>query len=493
MTQELDQKGFDSEAFARIYLEHEGSELHFSPSLFKMMNLFCQTVFQRSLDHEPQIHDERIPMMVWQTCSFTIHSIVWSILDDGKSIFDPMSSRQHDCLSTLVRFSGIVGSNFGDPKLIRSHALKLLATLFEVDTANMSILEFDAFGFLVALTFSLPSLFNDNQPAPLPACNIQDMHILHLVFLLHLVQILLTTDQFSNDDIDDDTDDDPEFLPILQLLREVRETVGFAADGDGTEGLRAKNVWQDLTFASLPFLRSCALFYHILSSVPVPAHFKQYEDDEFVTLTKYLALPSSPAELLRSSHMLDLAKRWSNHPNVHIMLSPTSNTTPVTYPMKVNTLVTLPHDYSELINSLSSFTCPKSISDDSRVPAMCLICGTIVCSQSYCCQSVIQGDEVGACTAHAHHCGAGNGIFLRIRECKVILLSGRKKGCFLPPPYVDEYGEFDLGLRRGNPLNLCPERLRSIHKIWLNHRVPEEIAHVVETNLLHLATPWNHL
>ena len=71
--------------------------------------------------------------------------------------------------------------------------------LFETDDSNMSILEYDAFGLLTALTFSLPSLFNGDQAAPLPSGNIQDAHILRLVYIVHLVQILLTTDRFSND------------------------------------------------------------------------------------------------------------------------------------------------------------------------------------------------------------------------------------------------------------------------------------------------------
>ena len=73
--------------------------------------------------------------------------------------------------------------------------------LFETVDSNMSILEYDAFGLLVALTFSLPSLFNGDQAAPLPSGNIQDAHILRMVYTIHLVQILLTTDRFSNDSI----------------------------------------------------------------------------------------------------------------------------------------------------------------------------------------------------------------------------------------------------------------------------------------------------
>ena len=50
---------------------------------------------------------------------------------------------------------------------------------------------------------------------------------------------------------------------------------------------------------------------------------------------------------------------------------------------------------------------------ESRAPAMCLVCGAVVCFQSYCCQQEINGETVGACTAHAIMCGAGSSIFLR--------------------------------------------------------------------------------
>ena len=66
--------------------------------------------------------------------------------------------------------------------------------------------------------------------------------------------------------------------PILEFLHLVRETVGFASDSDGSEGLKASSVWCDLKTASLPFLRCAALFYHHLTNVPGPpklAHFSE--------------------------------------------------------------------------------------------------------------------------------------------------------------------------------------------------------------------------
>ena len=85
-------------------------------------------------------------------------------------------------------------------QVIRSHSLKLLSTLLEAEGENPSILEVnrklcscihlhmlnmsrhilhfaylqvDVFSLMVSLTYSLPSLFNGEGPAPLPSCNIQ--------------------------------------------------------------------------------------------------------------------------------------------------------------------------------------------------------------------------------------------------------------------------------------------------------------------------------
>ncbi len=35
----------------------------------------------------------------------------------------------------------------------------------------------------------------------------------------------------------------------------------------------------------------------------------------------------------------------------------------------------------------------------------------------------------------------------RVRDCQVLLLSSRTKGCFFAPPYLDDYGETDQGLK----------------------------------------------
>ena len=82
---------------------------------------------------------------------------------------------------------------------------------------------------------------------------------------------------------------------------------------------------------------------------------------------------------------------------------------------------------------------------------------------------------MGACTAHSRKCGAGSGLFLRVRECKLVMFSGRTKGYYMSLPYLDQYGETDQGLKRGNPLTLFPERYARLHRLWQNHGIAEEV------------------
>jgi len=42
----------------------------------------------------------------------------------------------------------------------------------------------------------------------------------------------------------------------------------------------------------------------------------------------------------------------------------------------------------------------------------------------------------------------------RVKECQILLLNGQTKGCFLPPPYLDDYGETDQGLKYVHSLAL---------------------------------------
>jgi len=104
----------------------------------------------------------------------------------------------------------------------------------------------------------------------------------------------------------------------------------------------------------------------------------------------------------------------------------------------------------------------------------------------------MSGFKCGGCTTHARECGADIGIFLRIRECIVVLHSKVTRGTFLPAPYLDEYGEADKGLKRGNPMYLDQEKYEELNRIWLRNEVPEKIARMFDPDIL-ILMDWHSL
>lgn len=56
--------------------------------------------------------------------------------------------------------------------------------------------------------------------------------------------------------------------------------------------------------------------------------------------------------------------------------------------------------------------------------------------------------ESGRCYQHAKSCGAGVGVFLLLRNTRVLLLHG-SRAALTVSPYVDAHGEEDINLHRG--------------------------------------------
>ena len=66
-------------------------------------------------------------------------------------------------------------------------------------------------------------------------------------------------------------------------------------------------------------------------------------------------------------------------------------------------------------------------------------------------------------------------------------------GAFLSAPYVDEYGEFDDGLKRGNPLHFDPDKYEELKKMWLNNQVPDKISRSFDPDILIITADWHSL
>ncbi|XP_031435449.1 E3 ubiquitin-protein ligase UBR2 isoform X1 [Clupea harengus] len=463
----------------------------YSDTIKEMLTTFGTATYKVGLKVHPNEQDPRVPILCWGSCAYTIQSIERLLLDEEKPLFGSLPCRQDDCLSSLVRF-GSACWTAGCLSTVQTHFIRLLAALVPDPEVKSSpcILDVDMFHLLVSLVLSYSSVHCLDGSGV--SVDVTQLHFLHLVTVAHMVQILLTSVPVETTmEQESDEADKEEEEAVCRLYNTLRTHLGSALC-DVSSGW---HLWHCVKAGILPYLRATALFFHHLNGVPTPPELHVLGPGQWEALCGYLHLPCNLLQLfyIHQDLLEPLLQGWCSHPDVKQCLQ--GSGTLISFPRESNQLIELPDDYSALINQASSFTCPKSGVDKSRAPTLCLVCGAMLCSQSYCCQTELDGEkeEVGACTAHTFACGAGVGIFLRVRESQVLFLAGKTKGCFYAPPYLDDYGETDQGLRRGNPLHLCRERYRKIQKLWRQHSITEEIGHAQEANQTLVGIDWQHL
>ncbi|KAJ8248270.1 hypothetical protein GJAV_G00240210 [Gymnothorax javanicus] len=461
----------------------------YSTTIKEMLTTFGTATYKVGLKVHPNEQDPRVPIMCWGSCAYTIQSIERLLVDEEKPLFGSLPCRQEDCLRSLARFGSACWTVSSLPS-VQGHFIRLLAALVPDPqvVSPPSILDVDMFHLLVSLVLSYPSVHcQDSSGLSVDGAQV---HLFHLVTVAHIVQILLTsvpaetTMEQESGGADDEMEEG-----VCHLYNLLRTHLGSALREAGS----GWHLWRCVKAGILPYLRAAALFFHHLNGVPTPPELRVVGPCHWEQLCGYLCLPPNLLQLFHNHRdLLDpLLQWWCSHSGVRDGLQGSGPL--VSFPRESNRLIDLPDDYSALINQASSFTCPKSGGDKSRAPTLCLVCGAMLCSQSYCCQTELEGEDVGACTAHTFSCGAGVGIFLRVRESQVLFLAGKTKGCFYAPPYLDDYGETDQGLRRGNPLHLCQERYRKIQRLWRQHSITEEIGHAQEANQTLVGIDWQHL
>ena len=97
--------------------------------------------------------------------------------------------------------------------------------------------------------------------------------------------------------------------------------------------------------------------------------------------------------------------------------------------------------------------------------------------------------DLGECNVHAATCGGGSAVLLLVKQCIVLLLA-HGRGCRHSIPYLDVYGEEDVGLRRGRPLHLSAEREIRLLRLWASHGLHTELA---RQSLDHSSIDWTAL
>ncbi|NXP54782.1 UBR1 ligase, partial [Heliornis fulica] len=420
----------------------------YSSSIKEMLILFATTIYRVGLKVAPNEADYRIPMMTWGTCAFTIQCIENLLETEGKPLFGSLQNRQHSGLKALVQFAAAQRTT-SPQVLIQKHLIRLLGVLlpnFKVEDTP-SLLEVDMFHILVRVVLSFPSLYWDDavdlQPSSTSSAY-NHLYLFHLTTLAHITQIVISSATARESPTARSCDSSEEARSAQSFCREVSQYTS----GCFSQDIPGWLVWDCVKKGIMPYLRCAALFFHYLLGVSPPEELLQvYEEGQFKALCSYLSLPTNLFLLFQEywDTVNPLLQRWCADPVVLSCLKGKSNA--IRYPRKRNSLIELPEDYSCLLNQASQFRCPRSSDDEQKHPVLCLFCGAMLCSQNTCCQELVNGEELGACTSHALHCGAGVCMFLKIRECKVVLIEGKTRGCLYPAPYLDEYGETDPGLK----------------------------------------------
>jgi len=108
----------------------------------------------------------------------------------------------------------------------------------------------------------------------------------------------------------------------------------------------------------------------------------------------------------------------------------------------------------------------KYARDEIRSPCICLTCGDVVVRSSSSTapapltansliSSILNVDHIsGPCNIHTQQCCGSIGLYLRVKECSLLLLNiindnrlNKTRGTLMPAPYLDDYGETDQSLK----------------------------------------------
>ncbi|KAB5580696.1 hypothetical protein GE09DRAFT_448226 [Coniochaeta sp. 2T2.1] len=271
---------------------------------------------------------------------------------------------------------------------------------------------------------------------------------------------------------------------------------------------------------ALAFVRKCVILLNVKYGVDFNSHISPNpEQKELERLTEALKLPSFD-EMLTALTPLGPQCGWPADPSVTQRLvsgwikhqtrwphgstedplkkhDPRTGLNPslpssalVSHP-GIFELVGLPAKYGTLIELCTRRKCPTTGRDLSD-PMVCLFCGEVFCGQGICCSKEMpfpagarrpKKVTVGGANQHLAKCQKTIGLFLNIRRCVIFMLH-RQSGSFANAPYIDQYGEMDMGLRHGRELFLHQKRYDTfLRNLWLGHGIPSFIARKLEADI----------
>lgn len=383
-----------------------------SDSVLNMIMKYARSVYSKGLALGSVEDENRLMLYCWKSCSYTIHVVEMLLRNENRSLLGELPTRQKKCIKSLIRLSALQ-EICKNQRIVNNYAITLLGLVFDniYSYNDTCILDWDPFGMLVSLVMCLPSLFFLQTPSPFPTGTVLEQHALKLMLIASIAQVLsglyVQLDEMLDEDDEDDEDRPKDDTECLRLYLE-------ALSFSNCNRICTKSLWTRIKRRCLPFLRCSCIFFRYLTGVKAPDCLKEVGGDTYENMCRYLGLSASCGDLLDNDLIINVFKNWvKNFGRQEQRFG-----SPIRFKtyLEFKGLISLPEDYSELINSVSSFTCPNSDQEDSRNPTLCLVCGQMLCSQSYCCQREEDGVLVSnyffpqLCTFINHYVGGELGF-----------------------------------------------------------------------------------
>ncbi|XP_070569458.1 E3 ubiquitin-protein ligase UBR2-like isoform X2 [Ptychodera flava] len=202
----------------------------FSDSVKDMIKMFARSLYMVGLGLMPFDEDERVPVVAWTTCAYTIHSVENLLREEAKPLFGSLSSRQNECLGALVRFAAACG-NITNTTACRKHALRLLSAMTAMtEVADLPcILDIDMFTLMVNVCLSIPLLNCEdsvcNSSTHVSGEAINHHWALKVTLTAHILQILFTS-TFQTSDEEMELEDRDEAQKLLEIYKNLHTTAG---------------------------------------------------------------------------------------------------------------------------------------------------------------------------------------------------------------------------------------------------------------------------
>nr|CDS30434.2 e3 ubiquitin protein ligase ubr2 [Hymenolepis microstoma] len=367
---------------------------------------------------------------------------------------------------------------------------------------------------------------NDGFPR-LPIGDSHDAFTVRICFLALLVQTLLS---WKRDAVSDETSNDRKVVALnepcallwmtdklLAVRRRLQHLAGLPVCTIEATAENLAHLFSYIHKHCLPFLRIAAYLISLFTKVDVPSELSNPRPEEksceFSLLLAYLGLPQAPSDLLvllsdaatdsstaspqlsfnlaspevstssslwlaslmtswcllgrqsvaRRLYSKNLIPRYFTLPaasgDKHLSLLPEPY-------IKFPRLIRLPKDYATLISLVTEIKGVHRGSNIHSDPSLCLVCGAVAC---YACYSCRREKVVFDIQAHIRRFHAGYGLAMLFSGGVLLFSDQARRVADLGSPYTDEFGETDIGLRRGNPLYLDEKLYEEFNLTWLKH------------------------